>query len=57
MKKETLEVFSCEFYKVFKKTFSCRTPPVAASGNTTNIIDLRKVDLSTWNKRSNRPNS
>ena len=32
IKKETLaQVFFCEFYKIFKNTFSCRTPPVAAS--------------------------
>ena len=33
IKKETLaQVFSCEFCKIFKNTFSYRTPPVAASG-------------------------
>ena len=32
IKKETLaQVFSCEFCKIFKKSFSYRTPPVAAS--------------------------
>ena len=32
IKIETLaQVFFCEFYKIFKNTFSCRTPPVAAS--------------------------
>ena len=31
IKKETLaQVFSCEFYKISKNTFSYRTPPVAA---------------------------
>ena len=31
-KKEALaQVFSCEFCEISKKTFSCRTPPVAAS--------------------------
>ena len=31
--KETLaQVFSCEFCKISKNTFSYRTPPVAASG-------------------------
>ena len=31
--KETLaQVFSCEFCKISKKSFSYRTPPVAASG-------------------------
>ena len=34
MKKETLaQVFSCEFCKIFKNTFSYRTPPVTASVN------------------------
>ena len=34
IKKETLEqVFSCEFCKISKNTFSNRTPPVAASVN------------------------
>ena len=33
LKKETLaQVFSCEFCKIFKNTFSNRIPPVAASG-------------------------
>ena len=32
IKKETLaQVFFCEFYKIFKNTFSCRKTPVAAS--------------------------
>ena len=32
IKKETLaQVFSCEFCKIFKNTFSYRAPPVAAS--------------------------
>ena len=34
IKKETLaQVFSCEFGKIFKKTFFNRTPPVDASDN------------------------
>ena len=34
IKKETLaQVFSCEFCKISKNTFSYRTPPVAASRN------------------------
>ena len=34
IKRETLaQVFSCEFYKISKNTFSYRTPPVAASEN------------------------
>ena len=33
IKKETLaQVFSCKFCKIFKNTFSYRTPPVAPSG-------------------------
>ena len=32
IKRETLaQVFSCEFCEISKNTFSCRTPPVAAS--------------------------
>ena len=32
IKKETLaQVFSCEFWEIFKNTFSYRTNPVAAS--------------------------
>ena len=32
MKKEILSlVFSCEFYEIFKITFFCKTPQVAAS--------------------------
>ena len=35
IKKEALaQVFSCEFCKISKNTFSYRTPPVAASENT-----------------------
>ena len=35
IKKETLEqVFSCEFYKISKKTFFYRTLPVTASVST-----------------------
>ena len=35
IKKETLaQVFSCEFYKIFKNTFFYRTPPVAASASS-----------------------
>ena len=33
IKKETLaQVFSCEFCEIYKNTFYCRTPLVAASG-------------------------
>ena len=32
IKKETVaQVFSCEFYEIFKNTFFHRAPPVAAS--------------------------
>ena len=32
IKKESLsQLFSCEFFEIFKNTFSCRTPPVAVS--------------------------
>ena len=35
IKKETLaQVFSCEFYKISKNTFSYRTSPVATSGSS-----------------------
>ena len=34
IKKETTsQVFSCQFFKIFKSAFFCRTPPVAASSN------------------------
>ena len=37
IKKETLvQVFSCEFCEISKNTFSYRTPPVAASDESTN---------------------
>ena len=39
IKKETLaQVFSCEFCKISKNTFSHRTPPVAASGRI--VLDI-----------------
>ena len=38
IKKETrTQVFSCEFCEVSKKTFSYRTPPVAASMSNTHM--------------------
>ena len=50
IKKECLaQVFSCKFCKIFKKTFFCRTPLVAASAilhireNFFNILQTRKV--------------
>ena len=40
-KKETLaRVFSCEFYKISKNTFSYRTPPMAAYDQYTPIYKL-----------------
>ena len=45
IKKETMaQVFSCEFCKIFKNTFFYRTPPVAAS-NETSSRDSEKVNL------------
>ena len=36
--KETLaQVFSCEFYKISKNTFSYRKPPVAASASCNDL--------------------
>ena len=41
LKKETLEqVFSCEFYDIFKNTFFHRTTLVAASGQLNLTINL-----------------
>ena len=35
IKKETLaQLFSCEFFEISDNTYSYRTPPVAASGNS-----------------------
>ena len=31
------QVFSCEFYKISRNTFYCRTPPAAASEKTINL--------------------
>ena len=49
IKKETLaQVFFCEFYKIFKNTFSCRTPPVAASNfynNSGPFINKEKFSI------------
>ena len=39
IKKKTLaQVFSCEFCKISKNTFSYRTPPVAASGEKSQYL-------------------
>ena len=41
IKKETLaQVFSCEFYEIYKNTFYYRTPLVAASGVLINLAIL-----------------
>ena len=41
IKKETLtQVFSCEFYEIYKNTFYYRTPLVAASGALINFAIL-----------------
>ena len=41
IKKETLaQVFSCEFYEIYKNTFYYRTPLVAASGVLINFAIL-----------------
>ena len=38
IKKETLaQMFSCEFCEIFKNTYFCRTPLVAASRNSRNV--------------------
>ena len=36
--KTLAQVFSCEFREISKNTFSCRTPPVAASGAAINLL-------------------
>ena len=46
IKKETLaQVFSCEFCKISKNTFSCRTPPVAASRYSKNTFHF---SITIW---------
>ena len=41
IKKETLaQVFSCEFFEIFKNTFFYRTSPVAASVRKTVVIKI-----------------
>ena len=47
IKNETLaQVFTCEFCEIFKNTFSCRTPPVAAS------VDNKLLNLTGSFKKS-----
>ena len=47
IKKETVaQVFSREFYKISKNTFSYRTPPVAASALTQHICHLCGTNAS-----------
>ena len=48
IKKETpAQVFSCEFYDIFKNTFSYRIFPVAVSVNNTDLS--KNADLSQNN--------
>ena len=48
IKKETpAQVFSCEFYDIFKNTFSYRISPVAVSVNNTDLS--KNADLSQNN--------
>ena len=55
-KKETLaQMFSCEFRKISKNTFSERTPPVAASASCTfNTFDCRIFRNSISNYHSQK---
>ena len=47
VKKEALaQVFSCEFFEIFKNTFSCRTPAVAVSVIYVNIPFLHFMKTS-----------
>ena len=41
-------MFSCKFRKISKNTFSCRTPPVAASESTQKPFSY----LNKWGKHS-----
>ena len=46
IKKETVtQAFSCEFCKISKKTFSYRTPPVAAF-----VTHMFQQDFTSWTK-------
>ena len=46
IKKGTLaQVFSCEFCKISKNTFSDRTPPVAASGGVLDFHGTTATDI------------
>ena len=52
IKKEALaQVFSCEFYKIFKTTFSPRTPPVTANNQKAVI---KKADSLNYATSSNK---
>ena len=47
IKKEALaQVFSFEFYKISKNNFSYRTPTVAASEKTSNLLKQDRVILA-----------
>ena len=46
IKKETLaQVFSCEFCKISRNTFSYRTSPVAVSGDSERIYTLQFLNF------------
>ena len=48
IKKETLTlIFSCEYHKMFKKSFFYGTPPVAASENGSEFLRFFKGSLTT----------
>ena len=52
IKKEALaQVFSCELYKIFKATFSPRTPPVTANNQKAVI---KKADSLNYATSSNK---
>ena len=59
LKKETLaQVFSCEFFKISKSTFSYRTPPVVVSVITTflfpgEVSDKETADMIAREQRGN----
>ena len=46
IKKEALaQVFSCEFYEIFKKTFFLQIPPVAASAHEIIFFQINSTSL------------
>ena len=57
IKRETLaQVFSCEFYKIFKNTFSYITPPVVASGVIYSKRLMERLDCKILSVHKNKPN-